>query len=217
MEPLTVAWGVVGVFVFALNYFWVSDLSLWRARAYVVLYLWPTWHVFVVHDAHGGAFHAFWLAALSAVALVASAFFERLNSLWAAFAVVAVLYNLWGFHQYNVNVVWRALAYAAALLLALALAVAMRREGEEKEVHGKSMLLLTFLTNLGAAQAIRLWRHDDPDRWNDVPSEWIWAPALALLLPYAFLAGHYDLKREGLLRYYGSCCRGRPGGYAAVE
>lgn len=196
MKTLTVVWGIAFLPVFFVQLINVKE-TFRTALLALLLYLWPTWHQFVLMDTGGSADYAYIPVGISIAALVPSYMFSFWTRLWLPFALLAFAYNIAGFEQYDMADGWRALMYQDILLLAVVLA--RKLEPEEGHIHMFDRFLIALICGLGIAQSAVLLDRDEPDRWNDIP---FWAIGVSV----AAAAVHVLLNMRYRARHHTSLC-----------
>lgn len=196
MKTLTAVWGIAFLPVFFVQLINVKE-TFRIALLALLLYLWPTWHQFVLLDTDSNADYALILWGVSVVVIFASYFSAAWGRLWLSFALLAFAYNIAGFEQYDLVGGWRALMYNGILLLSFVLA--RHLEPEEGHIHMFHRFLVALICGLGIAQSAVLLDRDEPNRWNDIP---YWAFGVS----FAAAAVHVLLNMRYRARHHTSLC-----------
>ena len=108
MKTLTVVWGIAFLPVFFVQLINVKE-TFRTALLALLLYLWPTWHQFVLLDTDSNADYALIPWGISSVVIFVSYFSAAWGRLWMSFALLAFAYNIAGFEQYDLVGGWRAM------------------------------------------------------------------------------------------------------------
>jgi len=207
MNTLTIVWGFAFLPVFFAQLINVKE-TFRVALLALLLYLWPTWHQFVLSDTNSDTDYSLIPWGLSVIVVGVSYVSTQWSRLWVSFALLAFVYNVAGFEQYDIVGGWRALMYNGILLLSFVLA--RHLEPEADHIHTFYRFLVALICGLGLTQSIVLLDRDEPNRWNDRP---FWAIGVS----FAVALVHVLLNLRYRARHHTSLCDFYSNKYAPVS